>query len=102
MTPLASPRAQPLSMLLAVLLLSACASGPIATEPASCAELQAELHRAEAEQRAAAQQRDDAWKAVLPVAVAARYASSRSAGAEADRRLAALRAASAQRQCGHG
>ncbi len=76
-----------------LLLVAGCASSPTTAEPTSCAQRAEEIQRAEVERQAAMQQQQTAWKAVLPVAVAARYASGQSATAAADRRLAELRAA---------
>lgn len=101
MTRLASMTGLPLLVLPCMLLMAGCANAPTAAALASCAELHAQTRHAETELQAAAQQQQEAWKAVLPFAVAARYASGKSATADADRRLAALRAESTQRHCGH-
>jgi len=82
----------------ASLLLSACASAPeSASRPAvqdegvsACARLQDEIARAEQARNSAAKHRDDAWKAVVPVAVLAQKASAAAAVRDADRRLAEL------------
>ncbi|HEX6707973.1 MAG TPA: hypothetical protein VF169_24750 [Albitalea sp.] len=84
-------------------MLTACASAPQpASIPTDCAELHTEIARAEDARRAALDQQQSAWKAVIPFAMAARHASGKSAVADADRRLAELHAQSAQQACHPG
>jgi hypothetical protein len=84
-------------------LLAACASPPAgrptAAAPADCSAIGTEIAHAEEARRAATQKQDDAWKAVVPFAVAARYASGKAAVADADRQLAELRTESDRRGC---
>ena len=91
--------------LAAALALAAvgCASVPDgATVPpatASCAALGAEATRLAEAKRVAVGKEQGAWKAVVPFAVAARYASGKAAVDEADRQLAALQARSSRQGC---
>jgi type IV pilus biogenesis protein CpaD/CtpE len=95
---------------IAVLLLAAgCASAPASAPPATpaqfaarpvdCSQLDSEIARAEADRLAASEKQADAWKAIVPFAVAARYASGKSAVSEADKQLGALRAAAERQGC---
>ena len=65
----------------------------------TCSELAASVARAEGTKRAAAEKERDAWKAVVPVAVAARYAHNRAALADAERQLVGLRAEMKRQGC---
>ena len=91
--------------LAAALALAAagCASVPdAATVPAataSCAALDAEATRLAEAKRVAIEKEQGAWKAVVPFAVAARYASGKAAVDEADRQLAALQARAGRQGC---
>ena len=92
--------------LAAALLLatySGCASLPDAmpagAAATSCEAIDAETVRATEARRAAAEKEQGAWKAVVPFAVAARYASGKAAGDEAGRQLAALQVRSGQQGC---
>lgn len=106
-----------------LLLLGACAATPAPTQlmaspPAGvgglaagttlsaalgCAPLEEQIARAEQARRAAREKEDNAWKAVVPFAVAARYASGRAAQNDAQQTLDGLRAQAAQLGCGgHG
>jgi hypothetical protein len=91
---------------IALSLLGACASAPRAQDTAAapdCAAIDAEMARTANAQRAAAQQQQDAWKAVVPVAVAARYGQGKAAAAESQQRLSELQAQATQQGCrGHG
>ena len=74
----------------APLFFAACAhmSPPATTaraSPGECARLTASLTDARARQAAAEQRANEAWKAVVPVAVVAIYAQNASEGAEAER-----------------
>jgi len=81
-------------------MLSACASTPTPTTiPADCGQLDAQIAGTEDARRSALDKQHDAWKAVVPFAVAARHASGKSAAAAADERLVELRAASARQGC---
>ena len=91
-------------------LLTACAGAPTASttsavasstalSPLDCSALRAEIQRTEAVRGEALQKEHDAWKAVVPFAVAARYASSKSAVGDADQTLAALRTEHDRRNC---
>lgn len=92
----------PLPGLLLAVLLSGCASAPTATNPSSgldCRQLGAEIERTEQARHAALEKKQDAWKVVVPFAVAGRYAQAASAADQADKRLAELNAEHAQRGC---
>jgi len=101
------PRLARATSLHAVLLVSVLLPGCAGTSPvmsthaasAGCAEISAEMDRTEAVRRAALAEQSDAWKAVVPFAVAARYAKARSAVSETDERLAALAVQSDRRGC---
>jgi hypothetical protein len=88
---------------LALAALSGCASLPDAPEPraaaTSCEAIGAEAVRVAEAKRVAVEKEQDAWKAVVPFAVAARYASGKAAGDEAGRQLAALQVRSGQQGC---
>jgi hypothetical protein len=58
---------------------------------ADCDQLHAEIARTEQARRKAADDADNAWKAVVPFVVLARKAGARSALGEADKRLAELK-----------
>jgi len=77
---------------------SSSAATPTATTP-SCSDLAAAVARAEGTRRAATEKERDAWKVVVPFAVAARYASNRAAASEAERQLAGLHAEQARQGC---
>lgn len=81
-------------------LLGACASPAVETRRtagADCAQLEREAGElAKARQDAAAKQ-SEAWKAIVPFAVAGRYVSGKAAEAQAEREIAA-RQAEMQRQ----
>ncbi|MBX3606395.1 MAG: hypothetical protein KF788_14035 [Piscinibacter sp.] len=87
-------------------LLSACAGQPAAPSPAAtateaaardCSRIDADIAAAQAARRDAELKKGEAWKAVVPFAVAGRYASANAAIRDAEQRLAGLRA-EAQRQ----
>ncbi len=91
-------------------LLTACAGAPTASttsaaasstalSPLDCSALRAEIQRTEAVRGEALEKEHDAWKAVVPFAVAARYASSKSTVGDADQTLAALRHERDRRGC---
>lgn len=89
-----------------VLALAGCASAPspaalessVADGP-DCRQLASAIARTESARRAAVDKQADAWKAVVPFAVAARYANGKADAAEAGMRLDHLRTAAAQQGC---
>jgi hypothetical protein len=87
---------------LLVAALAGCASTPGGVTSAAaqdCRQLGAEIARSEEAKREALDKQQNAWKAVIPFAVVARYASGKSAAAEADGRLADLKAGFARQGC---
>jgi hypothetical protein len=93
--------------LAALALATGCASSPATTStPASaiggCSELDAEIVIAEEAKRSALDTQQGAWKAVIPFAVAARYAGGKSAAAAAEQRLEDLKKESMRRGCSAG
>lgn len=96
-----------LASLLAVAALAAgCAHQPAATAPSvaaaaatDCSQLDAEITRHRQALAEAQEQGRTAWKAVVPFAVAARHAKSRSAAAEAEQQLDKLQAEFARQGC---
>jgi hypothetical protein len=83
-------------------LVCACASQPTPTPQVGsldCDALGREVRAAEDAQRAAAQQQQDAWKAVVPFAVMARYGKGKAAADESQQRLDALHQEAALRGC---
>ncbi|WP_280155504.1 hypothetical protein [Piscinibacter sp. XHJ-5] len=91
--------------LIVATLAAGCASGPgpagrpPAPAPADCSAVATEIARVEEARRAAAEKHEGAWKAVIPFAVAARYASGKAAAGEADRQLSELHAESHRQGC---
>jgi hypothetical protein len=72
-------------------------------EPTDCATVGAEIARSEEAKRVALEQKQDAWKVVVPFAVVARYAKGKAASSDADKRLAELNAQYARQGCArHG
>jgi len=68
----------------------------------SCAQLDADITQTDEALRTAKVKGQDAWKAVVPFAVAARYASGKAAANDAAQQLEALRAEAARLGCpGH-
>lgn len=96
-----------LASLLAVAALAAgCAQQPAATTPpmaaaaaTDCSRLDTEIARQRQALAEAQEQARTAWKAVVPFAVAARHAKSRSAAAEAEQRLEQLQAEFGRQGC---
>jgi hypothetical protein len=88
-----------------LLFLSGCASIPRSRVPESqfaqlnCAQLEAEVVQNEETKRVATQTKTGAWKAVVPVAVVARYAKGSSAITTADKRGASLEEQRRQKGC---
>lgn len=84
--------------------IAACAAAPeaepVAAVPSSdCAALAADLRKIEQARQAALKRRKGAWKAVVPVAVAAIYVAADSDAAEAEQRRDALLAEERERGC---
>lgn len=96
--------------LLGAAFLAACANVPgtpkADTETTaavrSCAQLQAEIAGAEQARSDAQQRKDEAWKVIVPFAVAARHLQAKSALEEAEQRLAGLQLGAEQQGCRHG
>jgi len=93
---------------LLTLAIAACANTPRQSPHAgevampstpSCAQLEEHLARAEEARRAADERGQNAWKAVVPFLVAARYASGKAASNEAEEAIAGLRSQAALRGC---
>jgi hypothetical protein len=83
-------------------VLGACASQSTPAPSVAaldCAALASEVRAAQDAQRAAAQQQQDAWKAVVPFAVVARYGKGKAAADESQQRADALRQQAALRGC---
>jgi hypothetical protein len=76
-------------------------SGPTGAQAAasSCDAIRAEIARVAADKRAALAKEQGAWKAVVPVAVAAVYASGKAAESDADRKVAELEKQAAAQGC---
>lgn len=89
------------SLVLCAQLVACASQSTPATSVAGfdCAALGRELRAAEEAQRAAAQQQQDAWKAVVPFAVMARYGKAKAAADESQQRLEALHQEAAVRGC---
>lgn len=88
------------------MLAAGCAGAPVgARSPEAagraCSELAAQTDDAVAARRAALDTQQGAWKAVIPVGVAARYAGGTAALAQAEQRLAALRSEASRLHCAH-
>jgi hypothetical protein len=86
-------------------LASACATAPQpvpAAAGADCAQIQARLAQSEQLRREAQQQKQDAWKVIVPFAVAARHAQAGKALDAAEQQQAALQAAAQKQGCSHG
>lgn len=87
-------------------LLGACATphqpAPSTGAGADCAQLQSRLADAEKARREAQQQKQDAWKVIVPFAVAARHAQAGKALDVAEQQQAALKAAAQKQGCSHG
>lgn len=84
-------------------VLAACAHTPAAqdaqTAALDCASLEAQIDTTAQAQRHAEQQQHDAWKAVVPFAVVARYGRGKAAAGESAQRLAELQQHAALRGC---
>lgn len=90
----------------ALVVLSACAHTATVAPPAEgsdCAQLQRELGALEQARQEAAARQSGAWKAIVPFAVAGRYASAKAAAAQAEKDIAARQAALQRQDCArHG
>jgi len=86
-----------------VAVLAACAHTPAPPDTRlagfDCAGIEAQLDTAAQQRRAAAQQRQDAWKAVVPFAVMARYGQAQAAADASQQRLDELHRQAALRGC---
>jgi hypothetical protein len=83
-------------------LIGACASAPPVDAPVAaldCNAVETELQRNAEAHRAAEQKQQDAWKAVVPFAVMARYGQGKAALAESEQRQADLQAQAARQGC---
>ena len=93
------------AVLLGATLVAACTQIPKSAvaeaqfTSLNCAELAQQAEAARATKTTAEQAKGEAWHAVLPFVVAARYADASSASGEADRRLALLAEQSTRRGC---
>lgn len=65
----------------------AAATAPSASATTDCRQLSAQIASAEQARRAAREQEKEAWKAVVPFAVVARYAKGKAAAENADKQL---------------
>ncbi|MFT3953785.1 MAG: hypothetical protein QM722_05135 [Piscinibacter sp.] len=95
-------------LLTLVVLAAGCSTRPDAhhdrdpaadAAPGDCAALQADVRNAEQAVAEAQEQKQNAWKAVVPFAVVARQAQARSTGAQAERQLERLRGAQRRQGC---
>jgi hypothetical protein len=100
-----NPVIQPLSLVL-VAALAACAQTPSTPATpatplaaADCVAIEARIDGAARQQRTAEQQQHDAWMAVVPFAVMARYGQAKAAAHESQQRLDELRQHAALRGC---
>lgn len=91
------------SALACAAVLAACAQTPAApdsqTAALDCAALEAQIDSTAQAQRHAEQQQHDAWKAVVPFAVVARYGQGKAAAGESAQRLTELQQHAALRGC---
>src|SRR5689334_7220348 len=79
----------------ALLVWAAWTSG--ATPPSDCSEIDAETARVVEARQVAVEQGQNAWRAVVPLVVLARQARAQSALEDADKQLARLNEARAER-----
>ena len=86
-------------------LISGCAATPEAETAAvssECERVAGELAKNEQAYRAALRKRQAAWKAVIPVAVAAIYVAADAEAADAEQRRSALERELKARGCSEG
>lgn len=97
--------------LLAATFLAACAHPPgsaaahaetTVAAARTCPQLHAGIAAAEQALGDAQQRKEDAWKVIVPFAVAARHAQAKSAMGDAEQRLAELKLAAERQGCSHG
>lgn len=97
----------PTTLLSLTTLVVGCAGTPAtptpppARGPRDCAQLEAETAAAQAARREAEERKGEAWKAVVPFAVAGRFASANAAIRATEQRLGALRAEAQRLGCFH-
>jgi hypothetical protein len=87
---------------LAVLFLAGCAGAGTPAAPSAtpeCGELRSSIAATDEARRAALDIQQGAWKAVIPVLVAARYAMGQAEAADAEQRLAELQREFERRGC---
>jgi hypothetical protein len=96
----------PVSLSIAIAtIMSGCATSPqMAPAPApaaslDCRTISAEIAAAKETRRAANESGDNAWKAVIPVAVVARFAQGKKTAAEAQERIEQHQAAASRKAC---
>jgi hypothetical protein len=94
------------SLFAVAVIVSGCASTPhpasrqqAAASNLDCRQLASELASAHEKKRAAVEKGESAWKAVIPIAVAARYASGKKEAAEAGDHVQRLEAEAARQGC---
>lgn len=76
--------------------------GPRTLPATDCAQLAQDIARTDEARRAAVEEGDNAWRAIVPFVVLARKASSKAAVEEADKRLADLKAQAQRCEPGDG
>jgi hypothetical protein len=101
------PSPTPLALVTAVLLVGCAGAAPRASpagpdSPSDCRALGSEIERLATAQDEAKQAQADAWKLIVPFAVAARYANARSTAAEAERTRQDLESQAARLGCDRG
>lgn len=75
------------------------AAETLAATPQGCDPLAAEIARAESARAAAREKAADAWKALVPIAVAVRHLDGKNAERDAGKRLEELQAEFLRRGC---
>jgi hypothetical protein len=87
-------------------VLAGCAQPGAVTQPsgpADCPQLERELAELNKARQDAAAKQSEAWKAIVPFAVVGRYASGKSAEAQAEQEIAARNAEMQRQGCArHG
>lgn len=102
---MSSPLRSPLLAALLVILATGCTSIPRSGMPVSqfssldCAQIADQLQQAQATQQSAAAAKGNAWKAVLPPLIGARYIRASSRETEAESRKATLLSEQQSKQC---